>query len=267
MALHLSQQFYEAMEAWQLVANSGEADDELKSLAWYWRGVEDNNLGNFDEAIRNFGQAQANAKGLQQKHELSRIILENRFFNRESAESLIQPLEELLNSIKSEGRAELGETEVRTLITLGNVCYEAGNDLQVRDINSARGRYTEAEARFDEAARRKAVWAWFGLAQAKDKLGKSQEAEAIFQKEARHAARAEYIRKEELRTKLIALMQELMCCLRLPILRNEVPLVYSQVASVLSQVDSRLTLYSSVQHRNIRRDDFERELSELMQGI
>ncbi len=109
-------------------------------------------------------------------------------------------------------------------------------------------------------------WALFGYAEMLYKLGNESEAQQIFKEQIRKESLSEYVRREEPRTKVLAKTTELICCLRVPDLENEVHSIQSFVLQELGRVDPRLTVYSQVQKRNVTKDEFIKDLEELMQA-
>lgn len=121
----------------QSVALREDTPNPLKSLAWYWIGYEHNNLAEFEDARISFERALETTEGAR-RYELSRILLESRFFNKnkESTEVLIPYFETLLKSIESEKvDEEFEENKRKILITIGNVYYQFGNELKKNGKN------------------------------------------------------------------------------------------------------------------------------------
>lgn len=268
MDFHLSQQFDDAFECWESVALRENTPSALRSLAWYWIGYEHNNVGRFADARLSFERALETAIGAR-RFELQRILIESRFFNKskEPAETLIAPFEELLQSINNEARGEeVEERKVRILTTLGNVFHQVGNELrQSKRLEDARERYKKAREHFETAISiTRDKWALFGLAETLYQLGENDKAETIFRNEVRTKAIAEYISREEPRTKVLARTTELICCLRVTSLNGEVAGINSQVVEALGRVDERLTVYSLIQRRNVTKAEFRKDLDELL---
>ena len=261
---HLNQQFTDAFECWQSIALREDTPNPLKSLAWYWIGYEHNNLAEFEDACISFERALETTEGAR-SYELSRILLESRFFNKskESAKDLIPHFETLLNSIESKrGGEEFEENKRKILITVGNVCYQFGNELIKNGKNEeAQKKYQNAKNYFEKAGQDK--WALFGLAETLYRQGKKETAHPIFEK-VRAKAIAENIRREEPRTKVLARTTELICCIRLWKSDDEITGIYSQVIEALGRVDERLTVYSQMQKRNVTKPEFKKDLEELM---
>jgi tetratricopeptide (TPR) repeat protein len=273
MDCHLNQQFDEAFRYWRFVALSPAASDHLKSLAWYWIGYEQNNLKRFDDAEQSFDNALQHAQRMPggRKYELQRILLETRFFNKTkyAPEVLIWPLEQLLEAIKRESPSEeLEARRVKIVVTLANVIYQSGRDLQDG------GKETESLARFERAEQLyregapKDKWALFGLAEMlhlSQVPQKKVEAQGIF-KRVRAEAIEESVRREEPRTKVLARTTELMCCLRVPEFRTEAPAIRSLVLQELGRVDERLTVYTQLQKRNVTKAEFQEDLELVMRS-
>jgi len=268
MDFHLGQQFYDAIDCWESTTLCRDADNKLKSLAWYWIGYEYNNLGKFDDAHLYFGKAREVADGAR-RYELQRIMIETRFFSKkEPAAQLIQALVDLLRSIEQEGASEEFQERRRGILTqLGNVYLQAGNDLRKEgQPEEARKMYECAKEAFAKAADEN-KWALFGLGQAQYGLGEEREAERIFKDKIRPKAIEEYINREEPRTKAMAKMTELICCIRVPSLKDEGPGIYVQVLEALGRADERLTVFSQMQKRNVTKSEFRKDLEEFMEEL
>jgi tetratricopeptide (TPR) repeat protein len=261
---HLNQQFTEASKCWQSVALRVDTPNPLKSLAWYWIGYEHNNLAEFEDACISFERALETAEGAR-RYELKRILLESRFFNKskESAEKLIPYFETLLNSIESEkGGEEFEENKRKILVTMGNIYYQLGNELMKSGKNEeAQKKYQNANNCFEKAGQN--MWALFGFAETLYRQGKKETAHPVFEK-VRSEAIAEYIRREEPRSKVLARTTELICCIQLRKSNDEITGIYSQVIDALGQVNELLTVYSQMQRRNITKTEFKKDLEELM---
>jgi hypothetical protein len=94
-------------------------------------------------------------------------------------------------------------------------------------------------------------------------LGELSEAQRIFREQVRTQAINESVQREEPRTKVLARTTELICCLRVPELRPEAAGIRSLVLQDLGRVDSRLTVYSQMQRRNVEKVVFQADLDEL----
>jgi tetratricopeptide (TPR) repeat protein len=262
MDFHLKQQFQDAFAAWKDVAFRDETTSQLKSLAWYWIGYENNNLGLFDEACLSFEQALESATGARHL-ELQRIEIESRFFRNDEPHQLVTMLSQLL-STPHEGSEEAWEAvKKRILSTIGNIYLATGNELRKKsEQTKAIESYTKAKEHFALAGEGE-KWAPFGLAEALYWLG-DPSAQSILRDKVRPKAVEEEIRRIEPRTKVLARTTELICCIRVPELRHEVHHIHSQVTEALGRVEEGLTVYSEVKRRNVRKDEFRRDLHDLM---
>lgn len=266
MELHLRQQFEDALKYWREVALRDDTAGSLKSLAWYWIGIEQNNLARFSEAEQSFRLAGETASGARNL-ELQRIRLESRFCNKEEvqASALIRPLRELLNKAKEMDPTQQVEARnVKIMITLGNVIHQAGNDCR-RDgrVDEATAYYEAALAVFEETDSRD-KWALFGRTEALYRLARFHETYPICHGTLRNHAVAEYFGRIEPRTKVLGRTMELICCVRVPDLWNDVTVAYRNTIEALGEVDDRLTIYSQLQRRNVRQSEFRDELDQLV---
>ena len=263
MNFHLEQQFDDAFDAWKQVTHRNETPPLLRSLAWYWIGYEQNNLGRFDQASVSFQRALETAVGVR-KFELHRILIETRFFEKLPHESLLKSLKALLGSIEKNTDEGIDVVRNRILGTIGNIYLEAGNQLRRTGQDEAsKVEYQQAEHHFVQAVDQD-KWALFGHAEALFWTG-DERAQQIFEDQIRQRAIDEAVNREEPRTKVLAKTTELICCIRVPELRPEVPAIHSQVAEALGRVEGRLTVYSQVQRRNVTKEQFRKDLQELMQ--
>lgn len=268
MDLHLDQQYNDAIENWENVALSESAPDYLKSLAYYWIGYEQNNLGWFDKAELSFGNALRTATGIR-AYELKRIQIESRFFNKKQykAVTLIKPLEQLYDDIsRQEASDERDERTSKIIVTLANVLNETGRNLKYGETpkpDEAREKFERARTLYAQVAERE-KWANFGYAEMLFELGMTQEAIDLFQNSVRLQAQNEYVQREEPRTKVLARTTELICCLRVPDFVDEIATMKTSVLQELSRVDERLTVYSQFQKRNVKKEDFPQDLDAIM---
>jgi tetratricopeptide (TPR) repeat protein len=266
MQFHLEQRFEEALDCWDGVALDSRTEDRLRSTAWYWIGYERNNLGQFAAAEQSFDQARSTASGAR-LYELRRIQLESRFFNKskESAADLIGPYEDLLRAVAQEGSDEhIEAVRVKILATLGNVQHRAGEDaLEAGNMAVAAVHFRAALKAFEHAEAAKDRWAGFGLAEAAFRLQDLDRAYSLFRGPVRRRAVDEYLNRVEPRTRVLARTTELLCCIRVPDLEDEVPTTFNNVVEALGQVDERLTVYSQIQRRNITIAEFRQDLASL----
>jgi len=270
MDFHLNQQYLDAIGNWKMVALSNTAPADLRSLAWYWIGYEQNNLHKFEEAEQSFENALKHSKGSRQ-YELQRILFETRFFNkaRNPAHALIIPLQNLLTVVEAVSRTdEIAARRIKIVVTLANVIYVSGCDAQASgQQETAMDLFKRARDLFSSATQED-KWAAFGLAQTLFKLGSNEEvetAQAIF-RDVRKAAIQEAVSREEPRTKVLANTTQLICCLRVPDFNEEVPNIRSLVMQDLGRVDERLTVYSQIQKRNVEQAEFQKDLEVLLES-
>lgn len=265
MDFHLSQQFKDAIGNWRRVALSSGSNESLKSLAWYWIGYEQNNINEFPDAEQSFENALEHASGVR-KYELQRILFETRFFNKKKypTPTQIQPLKGLLEAIEKEGPSvEFDEQRSRIANSLGNVLNQTGRELKkLGQLDEAAVKFHQAKELYREVSDRE-KWAPFGFAEMLHELGELTEAQRIFREQVRTQAINESVQREEPRTKVLARTTELICCLRVPELRAEAASIRSLVLQDLGRVDSRLTVYSQMQRRNVEKVVFQADLDEL----
>jgi tetratricopeptide (TPR) repeat protein len=264
MDFHLSQNFDGSLDAWEKVVVDSESPEELKRLAWYWIGREQNNLARFDEAERSFTNAKRNASRVLSL-ELQRNILESKFFNKDRrAADLIGPLERLLEETTYERDIDgtrMNRVRANVLTTLGNVRIEAGDECD--DPDEKEEHYRQALDIFEQAAGQD-KWALFGKVEALYCLKRCSEAYPIYRDELRPQAIYEYQRRVEPRAKTVARMLEFICCVRVPDLWNEVPRARENVIESLDEVDDHLTVYSEIWHRNASKSEFRSHIDQLM---
>jgi tetratricopeptide (TPR) repeat protein len=263
MDFHLKQQFDDAFEAWLSVALDENAVPPLRSLAWFWIGYEQNNLGLFSEAEKSFENAERFEAGIR-KFELQRIRLETRFFNRTlgPARNSVGAFENLLRSF--DGIAESDEIRghlARAWTTFGNILVETGRE--ETDKGEAEKLFKRAQSAFAQVSDQ-SPWALFGLGQSFAYLGQNAEAEEILAGKARKNAQAEYINRVEPRTKVLARTTEIICCALVEGLKKDVHSVYGDLIEAIGLVDHRLTIYSQFQKRNVSREEFRSDLDKFV---
>lgn len=261
MDFHLDQQYLDAIRTWKKVALDDDAPLPLRSLSWYWIGYEHNNLANFGAGEESFTKALETATGVR-RFELQRIKIESAFFNttpEQSADGMIESLALLAASTKQ--HTETRPALAKILITLGNVRSQAALHA---DEKTAKRLCEEARTAFEEALaiRPNDKWALFGVAEMAWALGDRDKATDAFER-VRIAAEREAIDREEPRTKVLARTTELICCLHVPRMRDDVPVVRNHVTEALGRVDGRLTVYSQMLKRNVSKDDFRQQLAAL----
>jgi hypothetical protein len=266
MDFHLKQQFDDAFEAWFTVAlNDRDATSSLRSLAYYWIGYEQNNLGSFALAEKSFEHAESFESG-NRKFELQRIRLETRFFNKNLGlgRNSVEVFQNFLGSFdRVPGSDELRSYHARALTTFGNILIQAGREAEPDDQAEAKRLFSRAQNAFSQVSEQN-QWALFGLGQSFAFLGQNVEAEKILAGKARKNAQAEYINRVEPRTKVLARTTEIICCALVEELKKDLRSVYGDLIEAIGLVDQRLTIYSQFQKRNVSRDVFKSDLEEFV---
>ncbi|MGH8903432.1 MAG: hypothetical protein ACRDYA_17610 [Egibacteraceae bacterium] len=260
MSAHLNQHFDEPIELWTEVALMQEAPDPLKTIAWYWIGLEQDNLGMFVEAERSFKTARKTASAVMDL-ELQRIILETQFFNtnQSKASDLVDPLEELLGSAEADVASKV---IARIWTTLGNVCTEAGDECKANQAKKRNSYYDRALELFT-LAQNENIWALSGKADVLYTVGDQGQSRDIY-RTLRSRVVDEYRgRTDEPRAKVVTRAMEFVCCIRVPEFRRDALTVEENLYTALHQVHDRLTIYSQVQHRNVTKQQFERDIEQL----
>lgn len=280
---YLSEQFSEALDYWNLVTNSYEAEKKLKSLAFFWIGYVNNNLGDFTRAINSFKRAYELATD-SREFELHRIQLETQFFNQEPIKEIVEKFKILLSNIEKStyddtfGVIELRKTKILT--TLGNVYYQWGNQLNNEESKiyykesknifadilnlSNEGNILDQIFAIPESQKDKYKWVIFGFVEALYKLSETKEekeiARTIYKDIVHVLAENEFLNREEKRTKVLAKTTQLICAIRCEDSNNTISNLKSQVDNILGDIDKRLTVYSQIQRRNVKRERFRNDL-------
>jgi tetratricopeptide (TPR) repeat protein len=284
---YLSEQFNQGIEYWKDVANSPFTEQKLRSLAFYWIGYVYNNIGDFVKAKTNFKKAHDLAID-SRKYELSRILLETSFFNRENISQIITDLKKLIitieNDTSDESKQVLNSRRSRLLTTLGNVYYQFGTEAdspEDRKSHYQNSRKIFAELlhldetsnilsqiqSLDNERRDRMKWVIFGYAESMFQLSENESelelSQNIFKKFIYHLAENEFLNREERRTKVLAKTTQLICAIRCKdddiLLSN----IKSQVDSAIGGVDKRLTIYSQLQRRNVKREQLRHDIDKL----
>lgn len=260
---YLKERFWQAIDYWKRVTIGTYNDKQLSSLANYWLGYVHNNLNQFLEAQQYFREALHDAVGLR-KYELRRIELETRFFAGDSGVDLAEELNAMLIEFKAEpmehGIASFKKRQARILTTLGNINLQIG-----RSASSGQDtHFTAAKAAFEEGIKLSAdIWNRFGLAEALHRLGQTTDSIKILEEYVLKEAENDFINREEKRHKVLAKTTAMMCYLRLKN-SDKVRECYQMIMTTLGDVDSRLTIYSQLQKRNVPRAQFLEDLKELL---
>lgn len=277
---YLSEQFNQAIKYWTDVTLFSN-DNKLKSLAYFWIGYINNNLGNFTTALSNFKKAQELAVD-SRKYELLRIQLETRFFNNENPVEIVKEFVNLILHIDRETTDESitdrERRKIKILTTLGNIYHQMGNEAnsdkerleyyqKSKDIFTNLLKIDESKDVFNQIYSKKKdsdKWIIFGYAESIFLLGQKDLAKRIFKDIVYHLAENEYINRVEKRTKTLAKTTQLICATRTD--ENEIVInnTKSQVDSALCCVDKRLTIYSQIQRRNVSRNKFTEDINKLL---
>lgn len=285
---YLSEQFSEAVEYWKAVTNSADSETKLQSLAYYWMGYINNNLGDFNKAKNSFNKAFELAND-SRKFELRRIQLETRFFNHEPIKDIVDEFEILLRSISTNhledslGVLQLRESKILT--TLGNIYYQWGNEVKEKEeaqkcfvkssdiftkllqINPREDILSQLHA-IPDGKKDKLKWVIFGYVESLYKVAANEQdleiAKSIYKDIVYVLAENEFLNREEKRTKVLAKTTQLICavrCTESPIIINNHK---SQVENILGDIDRRLTIYSQMQRRNVKREVFREDLEAIL---
>ncbi|HWX85193.1 MAG TPA: tetratricopeptide repeat protein [Xanthobacteraceae bacterium] len=267
LASHLSQDYPTAIKEWESIRIDRSRTPLLESLAAYWIAVEHDTLGEFDKAITTFESIRGLVSGVA-KYDIDRLIVESTFSKIpiDQAESLIAPLISICENAKKENDSRARTYVIRRLnIALGNIL------LQVGKFKKRKGEYVVAERSFTQAIEKyratdEAIdqWALLGLGEALHCNGNLDEALDIFGGKALENAEAEFKRRTERRSQVLAKTAELICCVRVPELKDSIVPVYESVKRLLIEVHSRLTIYSAFQKRNVDKETFEAQLDEFL---
>ena len=266
MGLHLNQQYTDAMRYWQDVTAADGVDTYLRSLAWYWIGCEQNNLGHFHSATVSFEHALTGVTDVT-SFELQRIKTETKFFDRDDT-AAIALIEELEDQIKALGQSPIPERDKaheRLTLTLGNIQFVVGRALIGSDPVKAEQRLSQALNNFASIAERKPNpnrWARFGYAECLWTLGDEASAKEAFQR-VHDDAILESIHKIEPRMRALAAATLYICALRVQSDGYDRARYKQQVLEAMGRVDQRISIYSQFRRRNVSKTDFIKDLAAL----
>ncbi len=262
MEQHLDQHFKQAIEFWKHSDEYKDAPPELRVMALYWIGYEQNNLGEFEAATKHFDEAAQLAHG-HLKFELKRIRIESKFFNEQkfSASQIVSELEALHAEAQSQEDSEefrLVKSQIAT--TLGNVYLDLGRtSLETGDDASSRMYYEKARETLEHTPI-KNKWIWFGYAEACDKLGDTKIARQTVQEKVRQEAELEYLTRPEPRTRVLGQTTVLLCAMITNDSAASITSHLTNIKTTLGTVDKRLTIYSQFRRRNVRKEQFMEDL-------
>jgi tetratricopeptide (TPR) repeat protein len=260
---HLKQHYEEAIRIWQRAASDANADPTLRSLSWYWKGYESNNLAKFEEARIAFSEAERLADGAR-RFELKRIGIESEFFD---FTHFTTP--EVLNKISSllcEAEEQRIPSEVLNSIrrSKGNILYVYGRELRISSDSTQTAKapevFRQARAIFRSVSKPE-KWSWLGEAQCSLALREDVAAAIeLLRTKVRRDAQKEYVRRVEPRTKALARFTELLCCIADPDANSERDDIYRALIGDIGEVDNRLTIYSLLQRRNVSKEQFQQDV-------
>jgi|GEM_PF-2327530 len=262
MEQHLDQHFKQAIEFWKHADEYTGAPNELRIIALYWIGYEQNNLGEFEAATKHFDEAAQLATG-HLKFELRRIRIESKFFNVQkfSASQIVSELETLHGEVQGQEDSEefrLVKSQIAT--TLGNVYLDLGRtSLEEGDDANSRMYYEKARTTLENTPI-KNKWIWFGYAEACDRLGETKLAKQTVLEKVRQEAELEYLTRPEPRTRVLGQTTVLLCSM---ITNDSLASITSHLTNIkttLGTVDKRLTIYSQFRRRNVRKEQFMEDL-------
>jgi hypothetical protein len=266
MEFHLNQHFKSAIEYWKLAKDHEDIPDQLKIMALYWIGYEQNNLAKYEDAALNFELASRFATGAM-KYELKRIKIESKSFDilNYTPEKILPEIKSLYDNIKKEiDSKEFEEVKSNVGLTLGNIYYQLGRNLSKSDSKKSIEYYKMAKETFYEAPL-KNKWIWFGYGESCYKLGEYQRAEKILSEKVKNEAEFEYSTRLEPRTKVLGQTTVLICSMRIKKFHGNVDTTYTLIKTILGGVDERLTIYSQLQSRNVSKKQFLEDLDKLME--
>ncbi len=273
MHSHLEEEFETALKLWEDVAVDQQTDPELASLAWYWHGYLRNNLGSPKEAQLSFEKAYPLTMDTDRRYELERIMIETRFFDSSQDEEVDRIMKDLLAlsdrlAKETSGGAKLRKRQSKIHILIGNINLVKGSALRLSSASTeAQSCYNLAAESFAKAEAEE-LWAQFGLAEANHWLDKTKDAEKGFA-EVFNRVIDQYTQRQELRTKALLRSTQLICSVRVPGLKDQIPSIMNQVRDTIGalvEVDERLTVYSQKRKRNVRQSELVGDLQQVIQG-
>jgi hypothetical protein len=270
---HIEQNFDEALELWGNVAVDAHTPPLQKGIAWYWMGHLNNNLGEFPDAEKNFhnGSVTGDPEHL---IEYKRSEIESRFFaytkykadtNGSSIISALSGLREDVEKAMAAGDIAAHVQLRRVMLLQGNVHYafgvEGGDNSYIEKARKIYKDLAEISASTNQ------TYAQLGYAQASLALGIDiAEVKQLLSKIVQPAAYNEALERVEPRSRATRLAIELLCCLASDNPENIVRARYirDDVTRALAGLDSRLTVFSPVVKRNLKKEDFLTELRNLI---
>jgi tetratricopeptide (TPR) repeat protein len=270
-----------AIASWNRAAEVGNKP-ELSALALFWVGYEQSNIGQFDDAAIAYGKAwesHLKDEGRAQHHELRRSQIQARFFElaqemaeqgdvvsdrRLSAREFITDLYELVRSLGS-NRTTLKEEREECCATIGEILVWSARLSPLErqgfePLTDIERECLEEAARWFEVARHK-VWARFGLAQVKWKLGADStqlsktEYEELLQSMLGEAELQREARTMALRHAAILIMEG-----EHHDGEEKLDRAHRDLTRDMGRIRGKLTVFSPWQKRNIPSEDFKQEV-------
>ncbi len=263
---HMSQDYSDAIKEWESIRIDTRSSQLLVGLAAYWIAIEYDSLGNFEKAISTFESARNVVDGVA-KYDIERLIIESTFSKLpiEEAESLVGPLEALLEKAEREGEGRARTYVVRRInIALGNILLQVGKHQKKTELSQLAGKNFEKAIKIFRAISDYDQWALLGLAEALYFKGELEDATRIFAGRAKANAVKEFGRRKEPRSQVLAKTTELICCVRAPTSDDSVVAIHETLTRTLNDVHPRLTIYSAFEKRNVTKEMFEGQLQEFM---
>lgn len=279
MDQHLLQQFPEAFANWRKVYLRSDTPPELRCLAYYWIGYENNNIGKFPDATDAFNSALDYAVG-SQKYEIRRISLESQFFGAatmQQVDHILGELRRLAVAARSDDLDDKSTDRAASISrTLGNVLYAASTVVS-RGKPGRIGLLEESLLAFDAALLGVGAqdYAQFGMALSlldladlgqADAKGRVAEAHDLLLA-VRPVVKARATQREEHRTKVLCRSTELICCMKVPELHGEAAGILEHTLAALGAVNGKMTVYSQWERKNILKDNFQIVLQEIERGL
>jgi hypothetical protein len=270
MEFHLNQHFKSAIEYWKLTKDQENIPSYLRIMALYWIGYEQNNLAEYENAALNFELASKSATGAM-CYELTKMKIESNSFDNSkyTTEDILPEIKSLYDDINKKGDSkEFNKVKSNVGLILGNIYCRLGRKLSKKSDGKSRKKsndyYKLAKETYCNTPT-KDKWIWFGYAEACYKLKEYQEAKDILLKEVKNQAELEFSKRLEQRTKVLCQTTVLICSIRIKQFHKLVETIYGTIKSLMSEVDERLTIYSQLQSKNVSREQFLKDLENIME--
>jgi hypothetical protein len=258
---HLEQNFTEAIKCWQ---RAEKLDEEFRSSLKpdqeefitgrlpIWIAIENNNLGNFDDAILALNSAKVKSP------ETLRLLHETKFFAASNS-TLAAEIEEA--EAKLACYLASSNINVRVALLLGNMRLVHAMVSPAPMIAGDEGKTASPEHYFNMAP--DDIWAQLGMAQWHDYSGDAGKCEAVAE-EVLKKLRAGNQSRREPATRLLRKAAELLCAIwlsRIP--QQSLEWGVREIESLLEELNNSLYVYSPLQKRYLKQADFRNEVREL----